>query len=43
MSFNFSLKHKVVGDGPTPGDTVTTMNQIGVTVNCGEAYPKISK
>ena len=43
MSFNFSLKHKVVGDGSTPGGTAATMNLIEVTVNWGEAHPKISK
>lgn len=43
MSFNFILKHKVAGDGPTPGGTVTTINLIGGTVNWGETHPKISK
>lgn len=35
--------HKVVGDGPTPGGTMTTRNLIGVTVDWGETHPKISK
>lgn len=43
MSFDFSLMHKVVGAGPTPGGAVSAMGRIEATVNWGETHPKISK